>query len=87
MIKNSLVVGTLLGVVFPVIAFFVTNYTDLQTAFFSDKPIAIYVIAAVINIIIFRFSYRAGKDEFAKGVLLATFLAMIVFIFGSRLMF
>lgn len=83
--KNSLFIGAAIGIVFPVFAYIFTVYTDLQTSFFSDKPIAIYVIAAVINLVIFRFSYRAGNDSFAKGVLLTTFLAMLVLVFGTGL--
>lgn len=83
--KNSLLVGVVVGVVFPVLAYVLTTYTAIQASFFSDKPIAIYVIAAVINLIIFRFSYRAGKDVFAKGVLLTTFLSMLVLVFTTGL--
>lgn len=83
--KNSLLMGVLLGAIVPILAFVLTRYTGLQSSFFSDKPIAIYVIAAVINLMLFRFSYRAGKDVFARGVLLITFVAMIVLIFGTKL--
>lgn len=83
--KNSLSLGLLAGVIFPLVAYFLTEFTELQRSFFLDKPIAIYVIAAVINLGIFRFTYRAGKDAFAKGVLLTTFVAMLVLIFGIGL--
>jgi len=83
--KNSLPLGILIGVVFPCIAYAITTYTSLQTTYFLEKPIAIYVMAAVVNLGIFRFSYRAGKDAFAKGVLLATFIAMLVLIYGTGL--
>lgn len=83
--KNSLPIGLLLGVIFPFIAYILTKHTNLQTSFFLEKPIALYVIAAFINLIIFRFAYRAGKNAFAKGVLMMTFVAMILLIFGTGL--
>lgn len=83
--KNSLPLGVLIGVIFPLIAYFLTEHTSLQTSFFLEKPIAIYVMAAVVNLGIFRFSYRAGKDAFARGILLITFIAMLFLIFGTGL--
>lgn len=83
--KNSLALGALIGIIFPLIAYVLTTYTNIQSAFFMEKPIAIYVMAAVVNLGIFRFSYRAGKDAFAKGVLLITFVAMLVLIFSTGL--
>lgn len=81
--KNNFGLGALIGLIFPLIAYLLTNYTDLQTSFFVDKPIAIYVMAAVVNLGIFRFAYRAGKDSFAKGVLLMTFVSMLLMLFGT----
>lgn len=85
MMKNSLPLGLLIGLFFPLIAYLLTKYTEVQTSYFVDKPIAIYVMAAVVNIGIFRFSYRAGKDRFAKGVLIITFIAMLLLVFGTGL--
>lgn len=41
---------------------------------------AIYTIAALINLVILRFAYRAGKDQVGKGIIIMTFLAMIIYI-------
>lgn len=84
-LKNSFVVGFFFGLIFPLIAYFLTAYTELQQHIFSNKPIAIYIIAALVNLIFLRFSYRFGKDAFAKGMVLATFLAMLALIFGTDL--
>ncbi|MCI0921865.1 hypothetical protein [Sphingobacterium rhinopitheci] len=83
--KNSLPLGVLIGLFFPLVAYLLTVYTEVQAAYFVEKPIAIYVMAAVINLGIFRFSYRAGKDVFAKGILMITFLAMLFLVFGTGL--
>ena len=83
MIKDSFLLGSLTGILTPVVAFILSIYTDLQHNYFPDKSIALYVIAAVINLILVRFSYRAGYEKIAKGIILLTFLAMIGLIFGS----
>ena len=83
--QYSLLVGALVGLVTPVLAYIISNYTTLQQSLFSDKPIAFYVIAAVINLVIVRFTFRAGQDKFAKGIVLITFLSMLVLIFATKL--
>jgi Ca2+/H+ antiporter len=83
--RNSYLAGELVGVIAPGFAYIISTYTTLQQSLFSDKPIAFYVIAAVINLIIVRFSFRAGQDKFAKGIVLITFLAMLVLIFATKL--
>jgi hypothetical protein len=82
--KDSLIVGVLIGALAPVLAYLSTNYTSLQQQFFAEKYIAFYVIAAVINLIIVRFAFRAGKASLAKGIILSTFLAMILFIVMTK---
>lgn len=84
-IKNTFALGLVVGGIFPLIAYLLTQYTNLLTTFMPEKPLAISVIVAVINLAIFRFSYRAGKEFFAKGVMLATFIAMVVFIYVIKL--
>lgn len=82
--KDSFIFGVLLGVIAPLIAYLVTTYTSFQQMYFAEKPIAFYVIAAVINLIIVRFTFRAGKQSLAKGILLTTFIAMILFIVMTK---
>lgn len=83
--NNSLLFGVLIGAFAPCIAYFLTTYTNLHEALFSDKPIAFYVISAVVNLIIARFAFKRGKDSLAKGIFLITFLAMLVLIFATKL--
>lgn len=83
--KNNFWSGVLIGSIAPLVSFLLTNYTKLQTYFFFEKPIAIYVIAAVINLLIMRFAYRGGKDNLAKGMLLITFIAMLVLVYTTGL--
>ncbi|NGF57581.1 hypothetical protein G5B00_13765 [Parapedobacter sp. SGR-10] len=83
--KNNFIVGVLLGSVFPVLAYLLTTYTELQKTFFEQKPITIYVLAAVVNLIAVRFIYRSGRENTAKGIVLVTFLAMVLMVFVLRI--
>ncbi|PRD53806.1 hypothetical protein [Sphingobacterium gobiense] len=82
--KNSFVLGMAFGVVFPLLAYLAATFTAIQTSLFIHKPIALYVIAATANLIGVRFLYRYEKDATANGVVLVTFLAMIVLIVVKR---
>lgn len=77
--------GVILGAVCPLLAYWATNFTNLQTSFFAQKPIALYVIAAVINLIAVRFIYRSGRESTAKGIIIATFLAMVVMVLALKI--
>lgn len=83
--KDSIFLGVLIGLIAPVISYLLTTYTSMQQSLFAQKPIAMYVIAAVINLVIIRFSFKSGRDTFGKGVVLATFIAMLALIFMTKL--
>lgn len=78
--RDSLLAGVIIGFIAPLFAYLVTVYTDFQQIYFAEKPIAFYVIAAMINLIIVRFTFRAGNSATAKGIVLITFIAMLLFI-------
>jgi len=82
--KDSLLAGVVIGALAPLVAYLVMTFTTLQQSFFPDKPIAFYVLAVVINLIIVRFGYRAGKVSQSKGVVLITFLAMLFLIVATK---
>ena len=83
--QNSIFTGVILGSLAPLLAYLMMTYTSLQQQFFAEKPIALYVLAALINLIIMRFAYRGGKESLAKGIVLVTFVAMLVLIFVTKL--
>lgn len=78
--KDNLGVGVALGAICPLIAYLLTNFTEIATTAFPQKPIGVYVIAAAINLIAVRFIYRSGREATAKGIVLITFLAMVVMV-------
>lgn len=83
--KNSLLVGVLLGLVFPLIAFLAMKFTNIQTQVFPDKPTGLYVIAAAINLVGCWISYKKGKDLLGNGLVLATFLGMILLVLTKNI--
>lgn len=83
--KKDFILGMVIGVIAPLASYLLTQYTSMQQDYFVEKPIAIHVLAAAINLIVVRFAYRAGKESLAKGVMLLTFLAMVVLIWLTKL--
>ncbi|NGM61063.1 hypothetical protein G5B30_03930 [Sphingobacterium sp. SGG-5] len=83
--KNSFLLGVLIGAIFPLLAYGLTTFTELQKVVFAQKPIALYVIAAVINLVAVRFIYRSGRENTGKGIILITFLAMVVMVLALKI--
>lgn len=83
--NKDFILGMVIGVIAPLASYLLTQYTSLQQDYFVEKPIAIHVLAAAINLVVVRFAYRAGKESLAKGVMLLTFLAMVVLIWLTKL--
>lgn len=48
--------------------------------FLPEKPMAIYTIAVLVNLVLLRFAYRGGKDQIGKGIVMMTFFAMILYL-------
>jgi len=83
--KNSLGLGLVLGIIFPVVAFLLMKYTDLQMQLFSDKPTGLYVIAAAINIVGCYVCYKKGLEKLGNGLILITFLSMLLLVFTKNI--
>jgi len=45
---------------------------------------ATYTIAVLINLIFLRFAYRSGNDQVGKGIIIMTFLAMILYLITHK---
>jgi len=73
--------GIILGSLLPIIAFFITHYTDCRHMFAPQKQMGFYWLAAAINLIGLRFIYRAGYSNLAKAILFATFVCTVLFLF------
>ncbi|VXC74700.1 conserved hypothetical protein [Sphingobacterium multivorum] len=74
-----------IGIVSPVLAYILVRFTDLELHFLPEKPMAIYTIAVLVNLVLLRFAYRSGKDHLGKGIIASTFLAMILYLITHRI--
>lgn len=83
--KDNIGVGIALGGILPLLAYVLTNFTDLTAGILTEKPLGIYVLAAAINLIAVRFIYRSGREATAKGIVLITFMAMIALVLLLRI--
>lgn len=82
--KNNLWIGVGIGAVFPTLAHVLVRFTDLELHFLPQKPMAIYTLAVLVNLVLLRFVYRAGNDHTGKGILVSTFLAMLLYLLTHK---
>jgi len=80
--RNSFLLGSLLGASAPAVAYILKVFSPLGT---TMHPLSLYVIAAGINLLLLRFFYRQARERTARGVLLITFLALVLLIFIEKL--
>ena len=73
-----------IGAVFPTLAHVLVRFTDLELHFLPQKPMAIYTLAVLVNLVLLRFVYRAGNDHTGKGIMISTFLAMILYLITHK---
>jgi len=83
-VKNNLWIGVGIGAVFPTLAHVLVRFTDLELHFLPQKPMAIYTLAVLVNLVLLRFVYRAGNDHTGKGILVSTFLAMLLYLLTHK---
>lgn len=78
--SDNFFAGTILGLIFPLLAFVLTRWTD-WAMLIGNKPLSLYVIAALFNLLLVRYYYRQGKENAARGVVLMTFIGVLLLIF------
>lgn len=83
---NPFLSGLVLGLLAPVAAHILTKFTSLPF-FIGSKPLGLYVIAALINLLLVRYFYRNGREPMARGVILITFVLVLLLIFTTKLLF
>ena len=84
--KNSTLFGLVLGLILPGLALLLFNvlYKD---ALLLGKPAIPYMVALGLNLIIIRICYKKDADQTGRGVMLSTFVCMLllVLVFKVRL--
>lgn len=80
--RDSFLLGLFVGALGPAAAGLLKTFTPLGATL---HPLSLYVIAAVVNILLVRFCYRQALDRSARGVLMITFVALLLLIFIEKL--
>ena len=76
-IKNNVVVGVLVGLILPSLAYFFSEIIFKQEIV-AGKPGVPYLIAVGINLILLKYIYRADADKAGKGLLIITFIVFLL---------
>jgi hypothetical protein len=79
-VENNLWLGLGMGFIFPLSVYLLLSMTDLERYFLPEKPMALYAIAVLGNLICLRIAYRAGRDQIGKGIIIMTFLVMVLYL-------
>ncbi|ASU36426.1 hypothetical protein [Mucilaginibacter xinganensis] len=83
--KNGFFTGVLAGIIFPVIAW-ITAYYFSYNIYIINKPALPFFVAIALNLIMMRILLKKEFDQTARGIMLATFIVMLlVFIFKVHL--
>lgn len=83
--KNSLIVGIFAGLIFPALAWVVSWYLR-NSIDIINRPALPYLVAIALNLIALRFLQKKELDQTGRGLMLATFVVMIlVFIFKAHI--
>lgn len=85
--KNNIWTGMVIGLICPLAAYLLIMHTSVPERIFPTKPFIAYLIAAAINLLLVRIFYRKTmpQDKTARGVMLVTFLGMLVFLYFHKL--
>ncbi len=83
--KNSFFIGILAGLIFPVIAWAAAWYLKTNVDIIN-RPALPYFIAIALNLIMMRFMLKKELDKISRGIMLTTFVIMLlVFMFKVHL--
>lgn len=85
--RNNFFLGLLLGLCAPLIALGLTEYSLIGANLFPSQPLFIYALAAGLNLLLVRIFYakKYARDKIAKGILVITFIAMLVFLYVHKM--
>lgn len=84
-VKNNIAIGVLLGLILPLLAYFFAEVI-FKNQIIPSKPGVLYLVTIAVNLILMRFNFKFGADKTATGILLVTFLVLILtFVFKIKL--
>jgi hypothetical protein len=78
--KNSMLVGVLVALVFPLLAWVIAGLLKYN-AFIINKPALPYFVAIAFNLFILKYLTKNGLNKTASGLIVASFTVMaLIFI-------
>lgn len=77
--KNSLLLGFIVGLILPAIAWvvFTVMYPGVVLL---NKPAIPYLVAVGLNLLLIRLCNKKGADNTGRGVMLVTFVCIVLLI-------
>lgn len=83
--RNNFFFGFLLGTIAPLVAFLLAEHSPLGD-YFTNKPLTLYAIAAVVNLLTLRYFYKQGLTKSGGGMMAATFLGLILLLLFKKVL-
>lgn len=85
--KNNLLTGLLIGLPAPITAYLLTAYTTITATLATGKETLLYMLAGALNLLILRFMYRREYEKVGQGVILITFVTVLLLLYMHKLKF
>lgn len=82
--KDNFLIGALLGIILPVLAWFTVEVLKFDLQFLGKKHL-LYIASAIFNLILMRFYFKSGKGETAAGIIFSTFISALLFVILNRI--
>jgi len=79
MVNNSFFFGLIVGTVLPTLSW-ITFHVAYTNLILLNKPALPYLVAIAANLFIMRFFYKKEADQAVRGVMVATFVFMLMLI-------
>jgi hypothetical protein len=80
--KNNIAIGFLVGLIFPAIAWLISEVAFNSYISTLNKPGIPYLISIAVNLFIIRYLFKKGNDQTGIGAIICTFIIMaMVFLF------
>jgi hypothetical protein len=78
--KDSIILGILIGLVFPAIAGLI-EFALKTNVYLINRPAVPYFIAIALNLILLRIFLKRDAGKTLRGIMLVTFIFLLVIIF------
>ncbi len=78
--KDNVWIGTLIGLVFPAVAFFFVEILKKNISVLKKDDL-LYIGCVAINLFMVRYFFKHDKENTVRGIIGATFVCAFIFFF------